>query len=132
VYAAADPFLSPLEALGPACALDPAPGGPMPLFLLHRTCDAVAPCGHVQQQYFHAPPGFDIEAWTRRLGTRLGAEVRLQLLDDRAAPATGCAMQCTLPQGQRNHARWPDGVGDVSGHDWEPALLDHLRDHPLR
>jgi hypothetical protein len=32
--------------------------------------------------------------------------------------------------GTVNHLRWPDGVADSSGRDWEPAMLDFLRLHP--
>jgi hypothetical protein len=37
---------------------------------------------------------------------------------------------CTLTTGTLNHLRWPDGVADMGGHDWEPTMLGFLSAHP--
>ena len=39
---------------------------------------------------------------------------------------------CTTELAMVNHMRWPDGVADKSGTDHEPAMLEFLREHPLR
>ncbi len=131
VFDGADPFQRPRpDAVG--CDYVDVPKVSVPLFLVHRAC-SIVPCdsGSVG---LNAIPGFDVLQWETRLKgsigardvTRVGITARGERVDSCPAPGT-----CTEAAATLNHVRWPDGVADGSGKDWEVDLLDYLRAHPL-
>lgn len=132
-YAFGDPFESPVPTGRQGCAMSPYPRSDLPLYLLERVCDAGTPCDAMQRVSFRAAAGLEASRWSTRLQTDVGdPNVSLQLIDERGAPALRCASTCAAQTGWRNHTRWPDGISDAGAHDWEPTVLEYLRDHPLR
>ncbi len=130
LYAVGDPYAG-IDSQRPECATRP-PRSTFPMVVLQRSCDAVNACGSVQRGDFGTPPGYDTETWMRTLATVLGDDqATLQLLDERGRAVDACAADCMQSVGAHNHLRWPDGISDVGGHDWEPTLLEFLRAHPL-
>lgn len=133
IYAAADPFGNALDQQ-PSCQLATYPSTTLPLYVLHRSCDALMACDTMQQTAFKNPPGININEWLRTLKGRMGDEtVTDQIIDANRKASAACAglAQCSFKTGFDNHTRWPDGIDDGSGHDWEPAMLEFLRAHPL-
>ena len=56
----------------------------------------------------------------------------LQLIDGAGNSADSCVpvLFCPRRSGLLNHIRWPDGVADGGGRDWEPEMLSFFNDHP--
>ena len=80
------------------------------------------------------PPGYDVTSWVAALAGPLGdAAVTDVMIDANAVQRASCtaASLCTGTGGLVNHVRWPDGVQDGSGNDWEPAMLAFLNAHAL-
>lgn len=95
-------------------------------------CDALAACNAAQRMKFGLPPGDDVRGWLLTLRTTMGdPNVAEVLIDGAGMPANACeaAQSCTAVEGVRNHLNWPDGVGDMSGRDWEVEMLRFLGSH---
>lgn len=134
IVAAASPFDNLNATQSPSCAYAPLPQSDVPIYLVHRTCDAAIACDQAQHEALALPPGFDATAWLATLRGPIGdGNVTELLLDDRGAQATACAAAagCTVDLGLANHTHWPDGVEDGGGMDWEPQILAFLFAHPL-
>ena len=127
-YAGADPFGDLIDNTGPSCQLATYPPSSVPLYSIHRSCDALVPCDASQA---NGLTGIDVEAWQGLLASRVhdGAAVDV-IIDENAAQVGSCATSCSEVQGTLNHLRWPDGLRQDGATDWEPAMLDFLRAHP--
>jgi hypothetical protein len=71
-----------------------------------------------------------VNPWLADLrGAMADATVKSLMLDATGDKTKGCLApsSCTTTVGTANHARWPDGLSDGGGHDWEPTMLDFLR-----
>jgi dienelactone hydrolase len=129
IYAGADPF-GPLKGSSGNCQLSPYPKSTLPIYVLHRSCDAFVACDAAQDTW---GSGYSVEAWMttalpNSVGDLHGQDV---LIDGLGATATMCQAvpPCTLAVGTLNHLNWPNG-GD--GHtDWEPMMLSFLAANPL-
>jgi predicted esterase len=134
-YAGADPFNTP-DAGNTACQLAPYPSSSLPMYLIHRSCDALVACDTAQQAKFNGPPGYAVEDWLTLAAVPSGLgdpNLSDQIVDYQGASVASCTAPaiCTEVTGATNHIRWPDGIADKGGHDWEPQMLGFLRDHPL-
>lgn len=106
----------------------------VPIFTIHRSCDSAVACNNAQRVKFSQPPGYDHAGWVTALEERIGdPAVTRVIIDDRGDSRGTCvaAADCGFFDGLENHLRWPDGVADGGGADWELDLLEFLRDHPL-
>ncbi len=139
VFTAADPFQSPRFADAGRCDLAPVPATTVPIRIVSRACDIIA-CDQAQlddlvaNDMYVAPPGVVVESWVMRLSTELGdPTTEWEIVAGTGATTASCTSPalCGLGIAGLNHIRWPDGVGDGSGTDHEPAMLDFLRAHPL-
>ncbi|MEM6993584.1 MAG: hypothetical protein AAF721_23930 [Myxococcota bacterium] len=148
-----DPFTHRVHD-GASCKLARVPASDVPILLTYRTCDFATPCGPSDAACFGNEPGFVVSDWLPEAAASLpGLEARLIGGLEPGSANDGPATQCTdidascMPENDDcseppfparclclvNHLRWPDGVYGVgSGIDNEPAMLDFLRDHPLR
>lgn len=127
-YAGADPFLSYVTDGGPACASAlPSPHG-TPILFVHRACDALVACdaAHLGPK---VPPGADVADFVAALRRAGDGQVQELIVDGRGDQVTACASLCPRAVGLVNHLRWPDGVADGGGKDWEPAMLQFLDGH---
>jgi hypothetical protein len=88
-------------------------------------------CDAAQAETHSGLPGFDVSAWHARLSDEIGAAVEHVIVAGNGAEVAGCASTCGETLAMINHVRWPDGVADQSGIDYEPRMLEFLRDHPL-
>jgi hypothetical protein len=134
--------------------LDPYPVSSLPIFHARRDCDAGLACSIEQMDWFDAPPGHCTELWLQRAAEKSGInDIGGLIVDGRGREVDGCAVSkegctdvtgirliagcpddvdaCALFGGMLNHVRWPDGVADLSGNDYEPRMLGFLRDNPL-
>jgi poly(3-hydroxybutyrate) depolymerase len=133
LYAGGDPFQE-FEPGQAECRLNPAPLTSLPILLVHRSCDAAVPCNAAQRTKFGEPPGYDNTAWLASLQGPMGdTNAQRLLVAANGATAVACetALGCGKAEGFIAHLRWPDGVGDGSGIDREPTMLEFLRAHPL-
>lgn len=131
--AAADPFHNTSADQVPSCQLDPYPQSDVPILLIHRSCDAFVACSPSQQTRFATPPGFNLLDWLDALTLKIGnSHVGYQIIDSEGDPTNSCddTTFCTEFIGLANHIRWPDGVSDGGGKDWEPTMLQFLKDNP--
>lgn len=154
VFSGGDPFddINPDEK--PPCRLDPYPASSLPVFHARRDCDAGLACSVEQAGWFDTPPGHCTELWLQRARERVGiTDIAGVIVDGRGRETDSCASSleectdvtgirlvagcpdnledCALIGGLLNHVRWPDGVADASGNDYEPRMLGFLRDNPL-
>jgi poly(3-hydroxybutyrate) depolymerase len=107
-YAAASPWARP------PCPL-PLPAKPqVPLILFRNLCDQVAPCAETGQ-------------WIAELQSVGWPFDSFNLFDDGSeAPASqGCATNCSVVQGVKDHIRWPKGSILAE------RLLPFFKQHPL-
>jgi hypothetical protein len=110
----------------------------VPIFLVSRACDVVA-CDQAQSDGFAASgfetePGHVVAPWMADLASKVknpNAEWRIVTGLGTVTAQCTAVPPCTVGAGTLNHLRWPNGVGDDSGIDHEPAMLDFLRDHAL-
>jgi poly(3-hydroxybutyrate) depolymerase len=131
-YAGADPFSDPTGA-DPNCELATYPTSTIPIYLIHRACDALVPCSPAQATALGAVPGYVVEPWVSARVSRVAdPNARDTIIDGNGQLVTSCAVAtlCTNAGGTLNHLRWPDGVADGSGRDWEIAMLEFMRAHP--
>ncbi|MBX7101804.1 MAG: hypothetical protein K1X89_29080 [Myxococcaceae bacterium] len=129
VYSGGDPFAGIGVDDGTRCAFKSVPMLQLPVFFVHRDCDS-ATCDEAQRVALGRPVSNNATAWMARLTGELGdGDVTHVMLDAAAQPRTSCAptSSCTSDLAGSNHLNWPDGVGDGSGRDWEPAMLEFLR-----
>ena len=133
-FAGGDPFENVKWGLTPSCKLTPYPKSTLPIGLVHRACESLVACNEAQLQKFSLDPGFDVETWVGVLGSVVGDPNVVDLiLDSNGKMALKCTLPalCTGAGGLANHLHWPDGIADGGGNDWEPAMLDFLKSHPL-
>jgi len=133
-YAGGDPFQNISATQSPTCAHASVPQTSLPIMIVHRTCDSAVGCDADQQNKFSNPPGYDRTAWVARLrGPLADANVTELLVDADGIQRTACTpmLLCGQLGGFINHVRWPDGVADMGGRDWEPQMLSFLEGHPL-
>ncbi len=140
VYATNNPFGNLTSTTSPSCEMNPYPAVSTPLYLLNRHCDAAAPCNEdlrVNVVLPHAgatqyPESLD--SWRTKLNTLLTDQnlLSINLITGFAAAVSACAstQTCTYNIGLINHMRWPNGIFDGSGIDWEQGMLQFLKDHP--
>jgi hypothetical protein len=107
----------------------------VPLSFIHRSCDALVACDAEQQANFSVPPGYAVEDWLTLAATASGIDdgtLADQIIDYQGVSVAACttASLCSEATGALNHLRWPDGVADMGGHDWEPTMLNFLSAHP--
>lgn len=149
VFSAGDPFQSP--SIGDNNMFDtPIPVSPVPLYVIGRACDIVA-CNGDQQSglrnlaatdsdpateqntYF---PGTDASKWASDVGTKmLNPNFARRIVGATGLSTTSCtavgALQCNQLSSAAQHLKWPDGINDGSGQDWENEMLLFLAEHPL-
>lgn len=133
VYAFYNPYENLSATQTPSCELNPYPTSTAPLYLLVRACDALTACSAAQEAAFGLPPGYGAETWVGQLATGVGnPNVTFQIITGAGVAVTACApvALCTETTGTINHLRWPDGLMDGSGNDWEVPMLAFLRAHP--
>ena len=138
VFTAADPFHNTSRSQVPSCQLDPYPRSTVPILLVSRACDIVA-CDAAQAQAFAAngfetEPGQVARTWFEDLATKVhDPNVEWTIVSGIGTVVAQCTPvpPCSVAAATLNHLRWPNGVGDQSGIDHEPAMLDFLRQHPL-
>lgn len=131
-YAGADPYAAATDT-DPACGLAQYPTSRVPIYAIHRACDALVPCSSAQANKFGIVTEGAVEPWLGELATRVGDPAVVdQTLDAWGRAVAACTLPalCTAVGGLTNHLRWPDGVADGSGRDWEPAMLAFLAAHP--
>ena len=141
VYSGGDPYQNIRANHAPSCEQDPYPTAALPFMLVSRTCDAIA-CDQAQlnafvELGFEAIPGNVAAPWVATLADAVGSnDVQWLRVTSAGQTHDGCAdvgpNLCTTELAMVNHMRWPDGVADKSGTDHEPAMLEFLREHPLR
>ena len=111
-YAALRPDrVAAIAAFAPpqAPALWECPTPPPPAWIVHRACDAIAPCEA-------------LEGWAQKRG---GDTVLVRVGDDaKSEPACSTRNKCTPKRATANHHRFPKGQ--------EKALLGFLGAHTLR
>ncbi len=139
-YSGGDPFSNGYHDQMPSCQAATYPTSDVPLLLYSRRCDAV-PCNAAQDQEFRndgtdTSPGNIAEDWIATLRNEVqNPNVEWRLLSGTGVETTegNCTNPafCGLITALVAHVRWPDGIGDNSGNDYEPAMLDFLRDNPL-
>ncbi len=134
VYAGFDPFNDLRAMHTPSCALDPYPTTTVPIYQVHRACDSLVACDEAQNREFLDLPGGSVEGWLETLRTTMGdPNVEHAIIDFAGVEVDACTrpLLCTSSVGLVNHLRWPDGIDDGGGQDWEVPMLAFLRDHPL-
>ena len=137
-YSAADPFHNRAHDQDPSCQLRDYPRSEVPILLVGRDCDAIA-CSDAQYERSiekdrPVAPGTSVETWMRTLAERVGNPNAERIIVDRDGQrVSSCrdASSCRARRALINHIRWPDGVNDKGGSDWEPTMLSFLREHPL-
>jgi|GEM_PF-1120961 len=132
-YASGDPF----EDIGwdqdPSCKMSPYPSTSLPMLVSGRACDSAVACDQAQQEKFDLPPGYDVSSWVNTLTTVMeNSNVVHLIVDGYGNQKSECTQLsgCSGIGGLVNHLRWPDGVADKSGIDWEDDFLDFLKEHP--
>jgi predicted esterase len=135
VYASGNPFANIAQNQTPSCEQSPYPASAVPLYLIHRTCDALTACDTVQAAAFQLPPGRSAEDWVAQLMDPSyvnDANVMFQLIDLSTVTANFCEAvpPCSEAAGIQAHLAWPDGPLYGGGDDWEVPMLDFLRAHP--
>lgn len=136
-YTAADPFNNAIEGLEPSCQLDPYPTSPVPIKLISRACDIIAcdadQAEHLSDAGMTITPGAVVEPWLDTLRDVVGADARWTIVDGLGNRTSRCRAPalCPLATASLNHIRWPDGVADGSGNDYELDVLWFFRSHPL-
>jgi poly(3-hydroxybutyrate) depolymerase len=132
-YAGGSPFENLTDSQQPSCQYSPYPKSQVPIYLIHRDCDAAVGCDATQRSNFSQPPGYDVEGWVATAVAQAGlgdSALRDVIIDNAGTKQMACASVCGKIPGLINHARWPDGIDD-QGTDWEPIMLLFLRQHPL-
>lgn len=134
-FGAADPFNDVVAGQGGQ--LRPYPRSTVPFFLVMRVCDAACACSPAQQRQFDTPPGYVLLPWLADLREKVrNPNVEHRIIDDEGRRVSTCdnSRRCVsrlgMIRGIKNHLRWPDGVEDKAGRDWEPAMLEFMRKHP--
>lgn len=137
VYSAGDPFNNTDETQRPSCQLDPYPTSRVPIMLIGRACDTVA-CDEaqfaqlVELEPSLSVPGYIASIWEDDLFLKVrNTDVERLLIGDKGVMSIRCDVDCDVERAVTNHLRWPDGVADRGSMDYEPIMLDFLRDHPL-
>jgi poly(3-hydroxybutyrate) depolymerase len=133
-YAGGSPYENLSDTQTPSCTDSLVPTSDLPIYTIHRNCDAAVACDKAQNSEFSQPPGYDVETWVGTLQSQLmDINVVDTIIDDNSVQQTNCqtATTCNATTGELNHLRWPDGIDDSSGNDWEPAMLQFLLLHPL-
>jgi poly(3-hydroxybutyrate) depolymerase len=133
VYSCGDPFGDLAGHPSPSCQMDPRPVTRLPIFFIHRNCDSAA-CDAAQQRALNRPPSNDATAWIATLRGPMQNPNVIQVTIDASGRQVGACLPaslCTPTLAGINHLKWPDGVSDVSGKDWEHEMLTFLREHPL-
>ncbi|MFV2071710.1 MAG: hypothetical protein ACC742_03550 [Thermoanaerobaculales bacterium] len=138
IYSGGDPFENVAHGFEPSCKQDPYPTSDVPLLLISRSCDGIA-CNEAQDERFRSDggtttPGNVAEAWIDTLRKHiLNPNVSWLLVTYSGASTRWCAPArlCSRTVAFLNHLHWPDGVEDGGNIDWEPTMLEFLRDHPL-
>jgi hypothetical protein len=136
-FGAADPFNNTIVEQRPSCQLDPYPTSKVPIYLIHRSCDAACACSPAQLTQFDTPPGYNLLDWVSTLKDKVrNPKAVYQLINDRGKPTDSCddGIRCVsrfgIRRGLMNHLHWPDGVANGGGRDWEVEMLEFLRDNP--
>jgi pimeloyl-ACP methyl ester carboxylesterase len=137
VFGAADPFNNTTVDQRPSCQLNPYPPSQVRIYLIHRSCDAACACSPAQMAQFSTPPGYNLLDWISALKNEVrNPNIVFHLIDDNGKPTESCddGIRCKLWWGRRrgliNHNRWPDGVADGGGRDWEVGMLEFLKRSP--
>lgn len=157
VYSGGDPFHNVnSETESPSCRLNPYPVSNVPIYIVRRSCDGALACNSLQQSWFATPPGHDTETW-KTLASSLGYNITVTTIDGRGASVSGCKQTiedcstdsygisavsgcsspipaqnvayCANAAATTNHLRWPDGILDNSGNDYEALMLGFLKNH---
>jgi dienelactone hydrolase len=138
MFSSGDPFENNSHGREPSCRQDPYPKSRLPILYISRSCDVVA-CNAEQdarlRETVAVNPGNVAETWVEILRETIGnPNVEWILLTRRGRQVEQCnpAWLCGPVAATLNHVRWPDGIDDGGGRDWEPTMLEFLRDHPLR
>lgn len=134
-FGSADPFNEVVAGQGGQLQLYPKSS--VPLFLVMRSCDAACACSPAQHRQFETPPGYTLLPWLTDLEKKVGnRNVEHRIIDDEGRRVSTCdsSRRCLsrlgMIRGIKNHLRWPDGVEDKAGRDWEPEMLRFFRRHP--
>jgi dienelactone hydrolase len=136
VYSATDPFNNTKQEQVPSCALDPYPSSQLPVFLVGRACD-ILPCDEAQAAAFVSEgavidPGDVMSTWVSDLQNKIGSpSVERVIVNGLGQTVTTCSASslCNYDTALLGHVDWPDGIGGNG--DYEPQMLDFLKQHPL-
>ena len=135
VYTAADPFHNTSDVQEPSCRLDPYPKSSVPIYLISRACDIIA-CSEEQAAKFRddgkeITPGTIVDTWESDLQSRVGIKASRRIVDGSGVSVDSCQAPafCLYALALVNHTRWPDGIDDKSGNDYELEMLAFLRDN---
>ena len=104
------------------------------MYLISRACDIIT-CSEEQAAKFRdagksIPPGAVVDTWINDLQSRVGITASRRIVDGAGVSVDSCtsAAFCLYTLALVNHSRWPDGVDDKSGTDYELEMLAFLRD----
>ncbi len=135
-FSGANPFANIRQDMEPSCELDPYPRSDLPILIVSRACDVVA-CNQEQEDGWEltipANPGQVVAQWMLDLHAKVhDPNAEWLIVTGLGTRANQCTPPwlCPLSVATLNHVRWPDGVADGSGIDWEPVMLDFLAAHP--
>lgn len=133
-FSGGDPYQNIKDGFTPSCQMARYPTSSVPFYMISRSCDGVA-CNQQQSKNFkHVTPGNVASTWIETLKTKINnPNVSWQRINYYANPVNQCtpAFLCSSIFATRNHIFWPDGVEDKTGIDWEPKMLDFLKNNPL-
>lgn len=139
-YSGGDPFSNGFHGQSPSCQQATYPTTNVPLLLVSRRCDVIA-CNAAQDSSFReggleTSPGNIAEDWIATLrGEMQNPNVEWRLISgigtEVAEGNCTSAALCGIGTALLAHVRWPDGIADNSGNDYEVAMLDFLRDNPI-
>ncbi len=131
-YSGGDPYENTTHDQMPSCKLATYPSSPVPFMLVSRTCDIIA-CDQAQADGFATPPnpGNIASNWIDDLENVIGADVTWLGITGIGTQLNICTPTCGIGVAILNHVRWPNGIPDMSGNDYEIDMLDFLRNSPL-
>ncbi len=137
-YSGGDPFENISLAQEPSCKSEYYPSSKLPLFMISRSCDAIA-CNEAQAAKFMESdasfiPGNVASTWIEDLKNKVGdPNVLWKKIGDKSEPTKLCAMPlfCSPARATLNHLHWIDGLDDGSKIDLEVDLLEFLSKYKI-
>ncbi len=138
-YSGGDPFENIRDGFSPSCKIASYPESKIPFYMISRNCDGIA-CNTSQEERIKkdskdpVTPGNNAQTWMHTLQEKIkNPNAQWQLINIKGKGVNRCTptFLCSVKFSFFAHLFWPDGHEDKSGRDWEPEMLNFLRDHPL-